>query len=190
MIPSLPLRLRNRLAETIIAAPHDAAARRDLETLAAGSSSGWLEGGDGEFQRRLQERAQAALRALASAPARAGGAGLEDALGFAAALFDAGLYFEVHEVLEPHWVRAGDAAERDALQGLIQVAVGYQHFADGNLAGARSLLEQGGGRLHGRCAFGVDFEPVARAAVAAAGGLPAAPSPPPFPRVAARVSRS
>lgn len=93
-------------------------------------------------------------------------------------------------MLEPHWVRAGDAAEREALQGLIQVAVGYQHFADGNLAGARSLLEQGGGRLHGRCVFGVDFEPMARAAVAAAGDLPSAPSPPRFPRVAAGVSRS
>jgi DUF309 family protein family protein len=189
MIPSLPLRVRNRLAETILAAPHDAAARRDLETLAAGGGSGWLEGEDGRFEPRMQARAQAALRALASAPVRTG-ASVTDALDFAAALFDGGLYFEVHEVLEPHWVRAGDATERDTLQGLIQVAVGYQHFADGNLAGARSLLEQGGGRLHGRCVFGVDFEPMARAAVAAAGALPATPVPPRFPRVVAGVSRS
>jgi DUF309 family protein family protein len=190
VIPSLPLRLRNRLAETIMAAPHDAAARRDLETLSGGSSSGWLEDADARFDRRLQERAQAALRALASAPARTAGGGLADDLGFAAALFDAGLYFEVHEVLEPHWVRTGDAVERDTLQGLIQVAVGYQHFADGNIAGARSLLEQGGGRLHARCVFGVDFEPMARAAVAAAGALPAAPVPPRFPRVVVGISRS
>ena len=133
-------------------------------------------------------RSSAAVSALASAPADAGGAELADALAFAAALFDAGLYFEVHEVLEPHWVRAGDAAERDVLQGLIQVAVGYQHFADGNVAGARSLLEQGGGRLHGRRVFGVDFDPLARHAVTAAGALPAPPTAPRFPRVAEGVS--
>lgn len=184
MIPSLPLRLRNRLTETIMAAPHDAAARRALETLAAGDSSGWLDETNAGFRALLHERAHAAVRAVASAPAptRAEPA---DALAFAAVLFDAGLHFEVHEVLEPHWVRASDAVERDVLQGLIQVAVGYQHFADGNVAGARSLLEQGGARLHARRVFGVDFEPMARAAVTAAGHLPAPPPVPLFPRVAA-----
>jgi hypothetical protein len=189
VIPSLPLRLRNRLAEAIIAAPHDAAARRQLESLASGNTAGWLDDESAGFARRLHERARAALQALSSAPARTGPE-LAGTLGFAAALFEAGLYFEVHEVLEPHWVRAGDATERDTLQGLIQVAVGYQHFADGNVAGARSLLEQGGGRLHGRCVFGIDFEPLARAAVTAAGALPAPPSPPHFPRAAAGVSCS
>ena len=66
-------------------------------------------------------------------------------------LFDAGLHFEVHEVLEPHWAAAqGDA--RETLQGLIQIAVGYQHLANGNHAGARSLLVEGSGRLHERSA--------------------------------------
>lgn len=190
MIRSLPLRLRNRLAETIIAAGHDASARRELETLAGGDSHGWLDPAARELQPRLHDRARAALRALTSAPAHADGAGVVDALAFAAALFDAGLYFEVHELLEPHWLRASDAGERDALQGLIQVAVGYQHFADGKVAGARSLLEQGGSRLHGRCVFGVDFEPLARAAVIAAGELPAPPTAPRFPRAATGVSRS
>ncbi|HUF94042.1 MAG TPA: DUF309 domain-containing protein [Candidatus Limnocylindria bacterium] len=185
MIPSLPLRPRNRLAETIIAAPHDAKARAQLEALAAGSSDGWLTAGEARFEGRLRERAQAALRALPAAAGLTAGASVAAALGLAGALFDAGLYFEVHEVLEPHWVRAQQAGQREALQGLIQVAVGYQHFADGNLAGARSLLEQGGGRLHGRRVFGIDFEPLARAAVAGAEGLPAAPAPPRFPRAAA-----
>ncbi len=189
MIPSLPLRPRNRLAETIIAAPHDAAARAQLEALAAGPGDGWLTAGEGRFEGRLRERAQAALRALASDSGLTGGASIAEALALAGALFDAGLYFEVHEVLEPHWMRAREAEERQALQGLIQVAVGYQHFADGNLAGARSLLEQGGGRLHGLRLFGIDFEPLARAAVAGAGGLPAAPLPPRFPRAAAGINR-
>jgi hypothetical protein len=190
VIRSLPLRLRNRLAETIIAAPRDADARGRLERLAAGDSSEWLEPAEHELQPRLQDRARAARRALASVPAHAEGTELADALVFAAALFDAGLHFEVHEVLEPHWVRTADPIERDALQGVIQVAVGYQHFADGNVAGARSLLEQGGARLHGRCVLGVDLDPLARAAVAAAAALPSPPAPPRFPRVPANVTRS
>jgi hypothetical protein len=187
VIPSLPLRVRNRLTETILAGRDDAAARRTLQTLASGDSSGWLDPATMGFEQRLQERARAALRALDDVSA-ATGAGVADALGFAGALFDAGLYFEVHEVLEPHWVRATDAVERDVLQGLIQVAVGYQHFADGNVAGARSLLELGGGRLHGRSVFGVDFDPMARAAVTAAGALPAPPASPRFPRAAAGIT--
>ena len=188
MIRSLPLRLRNRLAETIIAAPRDAKARERLESLAAGDSRGWLGDAERSLQAPLQDRARAALGALASAPAP--GAGLADAFAFAGALFDAGLHFEVHEVLEPHWVRTADPLERDALQGVIQVAVGYQHFADGNVAGARSLLEQGGARLHGRYVLGVDLDPLARAAVAAAAGLPAPPPSPRFPRAPANVIRS
>ncbi|MGH7399760.1 MAG: DUF309 domain-containing protein, partial [Candidatus Rokuibacteriota bacterium] len=60
----------------------------------------------------------------------------------------AGLYFEVHEVLEPYWIRA-EGADREALQGLIQVAVGFQHLANGNLEGARALLRDGATRLAG-----------------------------------------
>jgi len=189
VIRSLPRRLRNRVAETIIAAGYDASARRELETVAGGDSRGWLDPAQRELQPRLHDRAKAALRALASVPAHAGGAGVADSLAFAGALFDAGLYFEVHEVLEPHWVRASDAAEREALQGLIQVAVGYQHFADGNVAGARSLLEEGGRRLHERRVFGVDFEGLARAAVTAARELPAPPAAPRFPRARAGADR-
>jgi len=187
VIPSLPLRPRNRLAETIIAAPRDAAARAQLEALAAGATDGWLTAGEGRFEGRLRERAQAAVGALAAEAGLTGGASITEALGLAGALFDAGLYFEVHEVLEPHWVRAQEAGEREALQGLIQVAVGYQHFADGNLAGARSLLEQGAARLHGRRLSGTDFEPLARAAASAATRLPAPPSPPIFPRLGVRL---
>ena len=52
------------------------------------------------------------------------------------------------------------------------------------------MQAQGGGRLHARCVFGVDFEPMARAAVAAASALPSAPSPPRFPRMVVGTSRS
>ena len=72
---------------------------------------------------------------------------------------------------------------REALQGLIQIAVAWQHFANGNLAGARSLFLEGSGRLHGARLRDLDLESFARAAAVAAdrvaSGLPI--SPPPFP---------
>jgi len=64
----------------------------------------------------------------------------------AAALWDARLFFEVHEVLEAVWQRAsGDT--RQALQGLIQIAVAFYHLAGGNLRGARQLMTDGRSRL-------------------------------------------
>ena len=69
-------------------------------------------------------------------------------LADAQAVVEAGLYFETHEVLEPFWTRAL-GAEREALQGLIQVAVGFQHLANGNLDGARALLRDGATKLAG-----------------------------------------
>lgn len=84
-------------------------------------------------------------------------------------------------MLEPHWLVARDEA-REALQGLIQIAVGWQHLANGNVAGARSLLSDGAARLHGGRLAGVDFDPFARAALDAVTRLPTA-TPPAFPRV-------
>jgi hypothetical protein len=64
----------------------------------------------------------------------------------AAALWDARLFFEVHEVLEAVWQRAAGET-RQALQGLIQIAVAFYHLAGGNLRGARQLLRDGRERL-------------------------------------------
>jgi hypothetical protein len=128
----------------------------------------------------LATRAQRASEALAGAPLSAP-ADLPIALAAAARLFDAGLFFEVHELLEPHWMNARDAS-RDALQGVIQIAVGWQHLANGNLAGARSLLADGAARLHGGVLADVDFDAFARAALAAADRVPDAVAPA-FPRV-------
>jgi len=95
---------------------------------------------------------------------------------------DAGLYFEVHEVLEPHWVIASGET-REALQGLIQVAVAWQHLANTNVAGARSLFVEGSARLHGARLLGADLEPFARAAAEAGEGVAAGRpiTPPRFP---------
>ena len=49
-------------------------------------------------------------------------------------------------MLEAVW-KTAEGAERQALQGVIQVAVAFHHLAHGNVRGARSLLAEGRGRL-------------------------------------------
>jgi predicted metal-dependent hydrolase len=89
----------------------------------------------------------------------------------------------VHEILEPYWA-GSEGDTREALQGLIQAAVGFQHLANGNLAGARSLLLDAAARLHGRRLLGRDLDGFARTAAELAervgAGEPVAP--PDFPR--------
>ncbi len=64
------------------------------------------------------------------------------------ALFNAGKFYEAHEVLEDVW-RQMTGEDRRYLQGLIQVAVAFHHYSTGNLAGARSLLARGAAALAG-----------------------------------------
>jgi hypothetical protein len=190
VIPTLPLRERNRLAETILAALHDAGARRELTALAADVSLSrqWL-GDETRHDEALRARARCAAQALANRPITRGGDPgrgvtadsdpLETALEDAALLFDAGLYFEVHELLEPHWQEASGEA-RETLQGLIQIAVGYQHLANGNIRGAHALLAEGTRRIMGGAINGRPLESFAQQVLASvAGGREPIP---PFPR--------
>ncbi len=184
MIRTLPLPLRNRLAATILEAVGDVQARRALATLAEAPHT-WLAADEQEWAALLSARARRASEALAALPASAGhgapaGHDLEALLDAAARLYDAGLYFEVHEWLEPYWMTASGET-RDALQGVIQAAVGWQHLANGNLAGARSLLGEGAARLRGRRLGARDFDAFGRATAAAATRVPSA-APPPFPQ--------
>jgi predicted metal-dependent hydrolase len=73
-------------------------------------------------------------------------------------LFNAGEFFDAHEVLEDVW-RAAPAEEKKFLQGLIQLAVGLHHYSRGNLAGARSLLARGNRNLsaYPERHFGIDL---------------------------------
>jgi DUF309 family protein family protein len=157
MIPTAPFRVRNRLAETILRALGDPQARRDLASIAL----------DADAQDVVRERARRAAEALAESPFLGGEPSLDQTLAAAGVLFDAGLHFEVHEVLEPYWARA-TGAERQALQGLIQIAVGYQHLANDNLEGARALLAEGPDRLRAGRLAGLDLTPFADAVSAAA----------------------
>lgn len=57
----------------------------------------------------------------------------------AAALFNAGLFFECHEYLEDVW-RAAAEPDRSFFHGLVQAAAGCYHLEKGNLHGARTLI--------------------------------------------------
>jgi hypothetical protein len=183
MMPTPPLGLRNRLAETILSALGDPTARRELQHVAMRDDIDWVRDAQPEHAALVRARARRASEALATCPPFAPDPSLEQALVGAAVLFDAGLHFEVHELLEPHWVRA-QGAERQALQGLIQIAVGFQHLANGNLQGARSLLSEGCERLRNGRLAGLDLDRFADAVKGAASRLtdPAAIVVPPFPR--------
>ncbi len=70
----------------------------------------------------------------------------EEGLAGAVELFNAGRYFEAHEVLERLWL-AADGLDRELYQGVLQVAVGLHHEAGGNRKGAASMLAKGVARL-------------------------------------------
>jgi hypothetical protein len=133
-----PLATRNAVAAAIMGALASRDGVTVLRELGAAATSG------------SAEAARAAV-GLAAAERywRGGGppaAPLERALVQAAALFDAGLYFEVHEVLEEAW-HGLEGDVRRFVQGLIQVAVGLHHLVHGNPAGARTLLGEGRAKL-------------------------------------------
>jgi hypothetical protein len=177
----LPLRLRNRLAALIVDSLSDSRARAALGALAAaGGDPRSLEDGmrllaafpgdlreprpgapaPGQAWARqaeaLGERAARAWTLLRERPLLPPDPPLAAALAAAAALWDARLYFEVHEWLERFWSRATEP-ERTALQGLIQAAVGFQHLENGNIAGALALLREGADKLAGRAIEGTDL---------------------------------
>ncbi|MBI4483653.1 MAG: DUF309 domain-containing protein [Acidobacteria bacterium] len=63
-------------------------------------------------------------------------------------LFNAGEFFESHEVWEELWLEEPGPAKL-FLQGLIQVAAAFHHFQQSNYAGTRSLLKTGMEKLEG-----------------------------------------
>lgn len=70
----------------------------------------------------------------------------QQTLTLAQQLFDDGLAFNAHEVLEAAW-KNGPFAEKMLWQGLAQYAVGITHIQRGNPKGARTLLLRAIGRL-------------------------------------------
>jgi endonuclease-3 len=62
------------------------------------------------------------------------------------ALFDRGRFFRAHEVLEELWLQV-EGADRDFLQGIIQLAVSLEHMARNNPRGASKVLHRAAHRL-------------------------------------------
>ena len=172
-VAPLPLPLRNRLAELILAAFESDEARATLSAVVRACRDpgatvdladadrllrlGWFESLEpGRVRLAGAHRAHAGAlgdRAARAASAVGGwqGHGSEDMarlLDRAGALANHGLFFEVHELLEPIWFRAADPI-RTALQGLIQVAVAFHHLENGNHEGARALLLEGVAKVAG-----------------------------------------
>jgi hypothetical protein len=205
--PGLPLPLRDALAALAIAAFEDDAAVEALRWLATPGGvvqgraatrlvSAHLIDPGGQtllavhapHAARVATHAARALRAAAGAralPPPRGDDPVRRALRQAAALWDVGLFFEVHEVLETVW-RTTSGAPREALQGVIQLAVAHHHLAHGNLRGARRLLREGLRRLAALPADvlpGIDLGALLLAtrsweSALAAGTLPAGEPPP------------
>ena len=63
-------------------------------------------------------------------------------------LFNAGEFYECHEVLEDLW-RPSEGAARFFLQSLIHLAVGFYHHQQGNQTGAELQLRKGLRKLAG-----------------------------------------
>lgn len=79
------------------------------------------------------------------------------------AAFDAGRFFDAHEHLEDLW-QEYDAEDRDAVRGLVQVAVALTHRQRGNAAGARRVGERAVRNLEPwfPVRFGLDLARLAR----------------------------
>lgn len=58
------------------------------------------------------------------------------------ALFNAGEFFECHEILEDIWRAEADPV-RFLYQGILQIDVGFHHLRRGNWRGAVNLLTRG-----------------------------------------------
>jgi predicted metal-dependent hydrolase len=82
-------------------------------------------------------------------------------------LFNAGEYFECHEVLEDIW-RAEPDPVRALYQGILQIGVAFHHLRRDNWRGAVKLLTGGSekvGRFLPRC-MGVETAPLHASALA------------------------
>jgi predicted metal-dependent hydrolase len=62
--------------------------------------------------------------------------------------FNAGEFFEAHEVWEEIWL-AAPVPEKTFLQGMIQIAAAFHHYDRGNLRGTKSLLVAGLTKIDG-----------------------------------------
>ena len=88
------------------------------------------------LDRYVRDRAQRMAAALGWL---ADEAAVGDVVAGARVAWDAGLFFEVHELLEPSWLSA-EEPRKTALQAMIMAGVALHHLTRDNLGGAETLL--------------------------------------------------
>lgn len=141
--PIRSMKLRDRLSELLKEAlrMEDRAAPLHLLRSFEDMVSGQRQSAFGEeLQAELSaatDRVDAYCRALEKLSRRSfrPAGPVERALEEAACLFNEGLFFEVHEILEAVWLTQEEGV-RLLLQGFIQIAVGFHHLENNNLRGA------------------------------------------------------
>src|SRR5579885_1700545 len=73
--------------------------------------------------------------------------------------FNSGEFYQCHETLEKLWLHY-PTPDREVIQGIIQIAVGYYHLSRANQAGGLKLLKRGVQRLQkfAPAHFGIDLD--------------------------------
>ncbi len=87
----------------------------------------------------VADRVERYMRVLSSVPWQEDSPTMDRDLQTAAAMFDAGLYFECHDFLESLW-RSAPRGEREFLKALIWACVAMYHLERGNRRGARNYI--------------------------------------------------
>lgn len=115
-------------------------------------------------------------------------AGAVDDLRRGVALFNAGLFFECHELLEGVW-KATEGSDKAFFHGIVQIAAGFYHYEKRNRHGARTLLAKGLQKLAGYPDqhLGVDLAGLMRSlepwAASFSAGTPGSPAAGSLPRI-------
>jgi predicted metal-dependent hydrolase len=95
-------------------------------------------------------------------------------------LFNAGRFYDAHEVWEDLWRETANPALKTCYQGLIQAAVGLHHLTRDNTTGARSQLAKSIRNLQAGTAeaTGLDIDGLVIQLNEVLGGLPGQPRQP------------
>ena len=145
------LRTRDALSDMFLAALSDPRLREEIERATAPERVGTIPRDKGgtlaagqvmsEQNHYTADRMERYARVLRSQPLQKETLPLERTLETAAAIFDAGLYFECHEFLERLW-RIAAPAEKGFIKALIWACVAMYHLEEGNPRGARNYAER------------------------------------------------
>lgn len=132
--------VRNQLAKVFI----EGLTMRDRKLLEKRATGLQHEYDRALYRRYIEERTRRYFRVYAGL-AKDPEAG-SDIFGLASLLWNEGLFFEVHELLEGYWDKA-TSRKRKALQGLIQAAGFYLLLEAGNAMGAAKLADKAAANL-------------------------------------------